>query len=281
MEVEEPLLRSELPLKLFKRGKVRDIYEVGGNLLLVVSTDRISAFDVVLPDGIPFKGEALNRISAFWFNFFRDVPSHFVEVVDGRTMLVRRATPLPFEFIVRGFLYGSAWERYSSSGEICGLRLPLGLKKASRLPEPLLTPTTKEEEGHDREVSWGEVVERLGRETAERIRELSLSLYERAFSLAERRGILIADTKFEFGLRGGELLLIDELLTPDSSRFWPAEGYEEGKDPPSFDKQYVRDYLTRLGWDRKPPAPHLPREVILQTSRRYVECYQRLTGKEF
>jgi phosphoribosylaminoimidazole-succinocarboxamide synthase len=281
MEVEEPLLRSELPLKLFKRGKVRDIYEVGESLLLVVSTDRISAFDVVLPDGIPFKGEALNRISAFWFNLFRDVPSHLVEVVDGRTMLVRRATPLPFEFIVRGFLYGSAWERYSSGGEICGIRLPPGLKKASRLPEPILTPTTKEEEGHDREVGWGEVVERLGEETAERIRELSLSLYERAFSLAERRGILIADTKFEFGLRGGELLLIDELLTPDSSRFWPAEGYEEGKDPPSFDKQYVRDYLTRSGWNRKPPAPRLPREVILQTSRRYVECYQRLTGKEF
>jgi len=280
MEVEEPLLRSELPLKLFKRGKVRDIYELGENLL-VVSTDRISAFDVVLPDGIPFKGEALNRISAFWFNFFHDVPSHFVDVVDGRTMLVRKATPFPFEFIVRGFLYGSAWERYSSGKEICGLRLPPGLKKASRLPEPLLTPTTKEEEGHDREVGWGEVAGRLGGEVAGRIRELSLSLYEKAFSLAERRGILIADTKFEFGSREGELLLIDELLTPDSSRFWPVEGYEEGRDPPSFDKQYVRDYLTGLGWNRKPPAPRLPREVILQTSRRYVECYQRLTGKEF
>jgi phosphoribosylaminoimidazole-succinocarboxamide synthase len=280
MEVEEPLLRSELPLKLFKRGKVRDIYELGENLL-VVSTDRISAFDVVLPDGIPFKGEALNRLSAFWFRFFREVPSHFVDVVDSRTMLVRRASPFPFEFIVRGFLYGSAWERYSSGKEICGLRLPRGLKKASRLPEPLLTPTTKEEGGHDREVGWEEVVERLGREVAEEIRELSLSLYQRASSLAERRGILIADTKFEFGSRGGELLLIDELLTPDSSRFWPLEGYEEGKDPPSFDKQYVRDYLTGLGWDRKPPAPHLAREVILQTSRRYVECYQRLTGKEF
>ena len=278
MEVEEPLLRSELPLKLFKRGKVRDVYDLG-ETLLVVSTDRISAFDVVLPDGIPHKGEALNRLSVFWFNLFRDVPSHFLEAVDGRSMLVRKASPFPFEFIVRGFLYGSAWERYSSGKEICGIRLPPGLRKASRLPEPLLTPTTKEE--HDREVRWEEVVERLGKEVAGEVRELSLSLYERAFSLAERRGILIADTKFEFGSLGGELLLIDELLTPDSSRFWPADGYEEGKDPPSFDKQYVRDYLIRSGWDKRPPAPHLPPEVIEQTSRRYVECYERLTGRKF
>lgn len=280
MEVEEPLLRSELPLKLFKRGKVRDIYELGENLL-VVSTDRISAFDVVLPDGIPHKGEALNRLSVFWFTLFSDVPSHFVEAVDGRSMLVRRASPFPFEFIVRGFLYGSAWESYAAGKGVCGISLPPGLKKASRLPEPLLTPTTKEESGHDREVRWEEVVEKLGKEVAEEIRERSLSLYERAFSLAERRGILIADTKFEFGSSRGELLLIDEVLTPDSSRFWPLEGYEEGRDPPSFDKQYVRDYLTRIGWDRKPPAPRLPREVVLQTSRKYVECYERITGKKF
>ncbi|MEM2865580.1 MAG: phosphoribosylaminoimidazolesuccinocarboxamide synthase [Candidatus Hadarchaeales archaeon] len=280
MEVEEPLLQSELPLKLYKRGKVRDIYELGENLL-VVSTDRISAFDVVLPNGIPHKGEALNRLSVFWFNLFSDVPSHFVEAVDGRSMLVRKASPFPFEFIVRGFLYGSAWESYAAGKSVCGVHLPPGLKKASRLPEPLLTPTTKEESGHDREVRWEEVVERLGRKVAEEIRELSLSLYERAFSLAEKRGVLIADTKFEFGSSRGELLLIDEVLTPDSSRFWPLEGYQEGKDPPSFDKQYVRDYLISVGWDKKPPAPRLPPEVVLQTSKKYVECYERVTGKKF
>lgn len=280
MEVEEPLLQSELPLKLYKRGKVRDIYELGENLL-VVSTDRISAFDVVLPNGIPHKGEALNRLSVFWFNLFSDVPSHFVEAVDGRSMLVRKASPFPFEFIVRGFLYGSAWESYAAGRSMCGVHLPPGLKKASRLPEPLLTPTTKEESGHDREVRWEEVVERLGRKVAEEIRELSLSLYERASSLAEKRGVLIADTKFEFGSSRGELLLIDEVLTPDSSRFWPLEGYQEGKDPPSFDKQYVRDYLISVGWDKKPPAPPLPPEVVLQTSKKYVECYERVTGKKF
>ncbi len=280
MEVEEPLLYSELPLRLFKRGKVRDIYELGESLL-VVSTDRISAFDVVLPNGIPHKGEALNRLSVFWFTLFRDVPNHFLEAVDGRSMLVRRASPLPFEFIVRGFLYGSAWESYAKGRSVCGIRLPPGLKKASRLPEPILTPTTKEESGHDREVRWEEVVEKLGKEVAEEIGELSLSLYGRALSMAEKRGILIADTKFEFGSSRGELLLIDEILTPDSSRFWPLEGYEEGGDPPSFDKQYVRDYLTSIGWNRKPPAPHLPPEVVLQTSRRYVECYERVTGKKF
>ncbi len=234
-----------------------------------------------MPNGIPHKGEALNRISVFWFEKFKDIPNHFLDVVDQRTMIVRRATPLPVEFIVRGYLYGSAWEKYVLGEPLSGIRLPKGLKKASELPEPILTPTTKAESGHDVEMRWEEVVARLGGDTAERIKETSLRIYERALKVAKRRGIIIADTKFEFGFAGDELLLIDEILTPDSSRFWPQEEYGEGKDQLSFDKQYVRDYLTRVGWDRRPPAPSLPPEVISQTSKRYIECYERLTGKKF
>lgn len=281
MNHEEVILETSLPLPLFKRGKVRDIYDLGERLL-IVSTDRISAFDSVLPNGIPSKGEALNRLSVYWFNETRDImPNHVLDVIDQRTVLVMKAEPIKVEFVVRGYLYGSAWENYRRGRPICGVRLPEGLKKAEKLSEPILTPTTKAEVGHDIEMSREDVVKVVGRDLAGEIEEACLRIYERASRKAESRGIIIADTKLEFGFRGGELVLIDELLTPDSSRFWPMEQYEVGKSQVSFDKQYVRDYLVSIGWNKQPPAPHLPRSVVLETSRKYVEAYERLTGRPF
>ena len=260
---------------------MRDIYDLGDKLL-IVSTDRISAFDVVLPDPIPHKGEALNRLSAYWFEELGEViPNHLLDVVDQRTMLVRKAEPIKIEFVVRGYLYGSAWENYRAGKTVLGMKLPKGLKKASKLPEPILTPTTKAETGHDVEISRGEVVERLGKAVASWIEESCMRVYERVSKAAEAGDIIVADTKLEFGFFGDELMLIDEVFTPDSSRFWPLEGYEVGKDQFSFDKQYVRDYLIGVGWDKRPPAPRLPGRVISQTSKRYVECYERLTGRKF
>ena len=277
-------------------GKVRDIYEAGENLLMV-ATDRISAFDYILPDEIPFKGEVLNRISAFWFDKFADlVPNHLVSIdVDdfpaefdeyrdylaGRAMLVRRAQTIPVECIVRGYLTGSGKKTYDENGTVCGISLPAGLTEASKLPEPIFTPSTKAALGdHDENISFDRCVEIVGADIAEQIRDFSLKIYTAAAEYAATRGIIIADTKFEFGIIDGKVTLIDECLTPDSSRFWPASSYEVGKVQPSYDKQFVRNWLTD-NWDMKGDAPHLPAEVIEGTSERYREAYQIITGTEF
>ena len=281
IDVNNVILETNLPYHLVKRGKVRDLYEMNGNLL-IVSTDRISAFDSVLPNGIPHKGEALNLLSAYWFNETKHIfPNHLLKVVNSRTVLVKKAKPIKVEFVVRGYLYGSAWEKYRQGKEICGIKLPAGLRKAEKLPQPILTPTTKAEVGHDIEMTKEEVVKMIGRKLADEIEEVSLKIYRAAVEKAESKGIIIADTKFEFGLCDGEVLLIDELLTPDSSRFWPKDQYEVGKSQPSFDKQYVRDYLLSIKWDKQPPAPSLPKHIIIETSRKYIEAYERLTGNDF
>ena len=275
------------------RGKVRDIYQAGDNLLMV-ATDRISAFDYILPDEIPFKGEVLNRISAFWFEKFADIvpnhlvsidptdfPEEFAEYLAGRAMLVRRAETIPVECIVRGYLTGSGKKTYDEDGTVCGIKLPAGLTEASKLPEPIFTPSTKAAIGdHDENISFDRTVEIVGAEIAEQIRDLSLKIYTAASEYAATRGIIIADTKFEFGVIDGKVTLIDECLTPDSSRFWPADSYEEGKVQPSYDKQYVRDWL-RAHWDMTGEVPHLPAEVIDGTSVRYREAYQIITGTAF
>lgn len=274
----EALLKSNLSLPLFTRGKVRDVYDLG-NRLLIVSTDRISAFDVVLPNGIPFKGEALNRISVYWFKETKDiVPNHILDVVDQRTVLVKKAKPIKIEFVVRGYLYGSLWRKYVN-GKVSGL--PSGLRKAERLPKFVLTPTTKAEVGHDVDVEREEVVRIVGKAIAKEIEEVCLKIYERASKKAEANGIIIADTKLEFGFCGDELILIDELLTPDSSRFWPDEKHKIGESQFSFDKQYVRDYLEDIKWNKQPPAPTLPENIVLGTSKKYIEAYERLTGRTF
>jgi phosphoribosylaminoimidazole-succinocarboxamide synthase len=280
-DIKNIILETNLPYTLLKRGKVRDIYDLGSNLL-IVSTDRISAFDVVLPDGIPYKGEALNLLSAYWFKETeQNVPNHLLEVVDSRTVLVKKTDPIKAEFVVRGYLYGAAWEKYKAGEDICGVTLPKGLKKAEKLTEPILTPTTKSEVGHDIELTKEQVEKIIGKDLFSKIEENSLSIYEAASKKAELKRIIIADTKFEFGMINGNLLLIDEILTPDSSRFWPKDQYIIGADQPSFDKQYVRDYLMSTGWNRQPPAPHLPDNVIIETSRRYIEAYEKLTGQKF
>jgi phosphoribosylaminoimidazole-succinocarboxamide synthase len=275
------LLETNLPLPIFKRGKVRDVYDLDKRLL-IVSTDRISAFDVVLPNGVPHKGEALNRLSVYWFNQTKNIiPNHILDVVDPRMVLVKKTEPVKIEFVIRGYLYGSAWERYREGKPSCGIKLPPGLREAEKLPKPILTPTTKAEVGHDIEITKDDVVKKIGRDLAEEIEETCLRIYERASKRAEANGIIVADTKVEFGLYDGELLLIDELFTPDSSRFWPSEKYEVGRDQFSFDKQYVRDYLNSLDWNKQPPAPSLPDHVILETSKKYIEAYERLTGRTF
>jgi len=282
-------------LELVARGKVRDIYRFGDSLL-IVSTDRLSAFDVVLPDGIPDKGKVLNQLSRFWFDKFRDViPNHMITseptafyeelerfrpVLVGRSMLVRRAKPLPVECVVRGYLAGSAWKEYSQTGRVGSYRLPQGLRQADELPEPLFTPSTKAQSGHDEGLTVEQFTAMVGEGVARLVIEASLEIYTRACNYARRRGIIIADTKFEFGLIGNEVVLIDELLTPDSSRFWSQKEYQPGGSPPSFDKQFVRDYLEALGWDKRPPAPQLPLEVIAGTASRYREVFRLLTGQE-
>ena len=275
------ILETHLPLPFLKRGKVRDIYDLGDRLI-IVSTDRISAFDCVLPDGIPYKGEALNRLSLHWFSRMKEViPNHILDVVDPRTVLVKKAEPIKVEFVVRGYLYGSGWEKYKAGKEVCGVKLPSGLRKAEKLPEPILTPTTKAEVGHDIELTSKDVIKMIGKQRFEEIEDASLRFYESASSEAESKGIIVADTKFEFGTDDGDVLLIDEVLTPDSSRFWPRDRYEVGRNQPSFDKQYVRDYLISINWDKQPPAPFLPHHVINETSRKYIEAYERLTGRNF
>ena len=275
---DAPITETNLDLKLFRKGKVRDVYEKDDNLLLI-STDRLSAFDVVLPTGIPRKGEALNRISAYWFDQTKDIiPNHMIEVTDPRSMLVKKSVPVRAEFIVRGYLYGYAWRNYEAGKPISGVELPSGMRKAEKLPDSILTPTTKADSGHDEEVTQKELEAAIGKDVADAVGEACLKIYERCSKMALDRGIVIADTKFEFGHVGDELILIDEALTPDSSRFWDIEKYEVGGDPYSFDKQYVRDYLTSIGWNKEPPAPELPDEVVAQTSARYVECFERVTG---
>jgi phosphoribosylaminoimidazole-succinocarboxamide synthase len=280
-------------LKLVSKGKVRDLYEVGNDLLLV-ATDRLSAFDVVLPTPIPDKGRVLTQLSLFWFNTLSDiVPNHVLSGTDfpppasayrhqlaGRSMLCRRAQPLPVECVVRGYLAGSGWKDYRATGKVCGVALPPGLRESDRLPAPIFTPSTKATSGHDENISFDEVVARVGGDRAEQLRSISLQIYRRAAASAEPRGILLADTKFEFGLIGDELIWIDEALTPDSSRFWPAQGYQPGRSQPSFDKQYVRDYLESIGWNKQAPGPQLPPDAVERTRAKYREAYRLLTGLE-
>ena len=285
---------THLPgIQFLNRGKVRDLYEVDDRLL-IVATDRLSAFDVVLPTPIPDKGRVLTQLSLFWFNLLRDViPNHVLSAADfppelaayreqleGRSMLCQKTKPLPVECVVRGYLSGSGWKDYRATGKICGIPLPAGLRESERLPEPIFTPSTKATAGHDENISFDEAASMIGGELAERVRAVSLDIYRRAVAYSEPRGIILADTKFEFGLLGDKLIWIDEALTPDSSRFWPADGYKSGRSQPSFDKQYVRDYLERIGWNKQPPGPELPPEVVEATRARYREAYRQLTGHE-
>ena len=275
---QDVVTETNLPFPIFKRGKVRDVYNLGDRLL-IVSTDRISAFDVVLPNGIPHKGEALNRLSNYWFNQTKKiVPNHVLDVVDPRTILVKKTEPIKIEFVVRGYLYGSLWENYKK-GKSTGL--PKGLEKAEKLANPILTPTTKADVGHDTELSKENVQSQIGKRRATEIEEASIKIYELASQKAEESGIIVADTKFEFGIFNDELMLIDECLTPDSSRFWSKSKYRIGQDQFSYDKQYVRDYLIDVGWNKTPPAPKLPERIVVETSKKYIEAYERLTGRKF
>jgi len=281
-------------IQKLRSGKVREVFDLGETLLFV-ATDRISAFDVILSDPIPHKGAVLNQISAFWFKRFDEIKSHLVtadleqfpkelepfrEQLAGRSMIVKKTKPLPVECVVRGYLAGSGWREYQESRSVCGIKLPAGLKQASELPEPIFTPATKAEEGHDENIDMKRCTQILGEELANRVKALSLEIYSRGRDHAVQQGIIVADTKFEFGAVDGDLLLIDECLTPDSSRFWPKDQYAVGQSPPSFDKQFVRDYLETLDWDKTPPAPRLPKAVIEKTSAKYLEAFRRLTGSE-
>jgi len=288
------VLQTSLSRWPVRRGKVRDIYDLGGELLLV-STDRISAFDWVLPTGIPDKGRVLTQLSAFWFDLL-DVPNQMLSVdvdtmlplsdddrqlLSGRAMWVRRARVVPIECVVRGYLSGSAWAEYRQSSTVCGIKLPSGLVESSILPEPIFTPATKAETGHDQNITFDEMADRVGRRVAEELRDRSLAVYQRGAEHARQHGILIADTKFEWGWWNDELILIDEVLTPDSSRFWPADRYRPGESPPSFDKQFVRDWLLGTGWDKNSPPPPLPDDIVRRTREKYVEAYERLSGRPF
>ena len=295
--LDSVLLRTDLPdLKLKASGKVRDVYDIDENQLLFIASDRISAFDYVLATGIPHKGRVLNQISLFWFDFLADVvPNHLItadvekypasvrkyaDQLRGRSMLVRRAEIFPVECIVRGYLSGSGWKEYKASGKVCGITLPTGLKESDALPEPIFTPSTKATSGHDENISFDKMVEIVGIETASHLRDLTLRVYKKAAAYARQRGIIIADTKFEFGRTAQGITLADEVLTPDSSRFWPADKYEPGRAQDSYDKQYVRDYLEEIRWNKQPPAPALPAEVALRTSEKYLEAYHQLTGRK-
>jgi phosphoribosylaminoimidazole-succinocarboxamide synthase len=276
---------------------VRDLYDLGDQLLMI-ATDRISAFDVILPNGIPYKGKILTQLSEFWFSQVADiVPNHLIStrveefpsvcakyknILEGRSMLIKKAAPLPVECVVRGYLSGSGWKDYQKSGAVCGIALPAGLVESASLGEPIFTPSTKAEIGlHDENIDFAAAKKLVGENDAERLKELTIAVYKKARSIAENRGIIIADTKFEFGTLNSEIILIDEVLTPDSSRFWPQDSYAPGRAQNSFDKQFVRDYLLSLDWDQKPPAPTLPEDIIQKTSERYIEAYQRLTGRKF
>jgi len=296
--METPLIKTEFPdLTLFQRGKVRDIYDLG-DALLMVATDRISAFDVIMPTPIPDKGRVLTQISLFWFDVMKslvanhvltsevaDYPAEcrpYAAALDGRSMLVQKTEPLPIECVVRGYLSGSGWNAYRESRSVCGIPLPDGLSESDRLPEPIFTPSTKADLGeHDVNIDFQEAADKIGTELATRVKELSLEIYARGSRLADERGIIIADTKFEFGLDNGKLVLIDEVLTPDSSRFWPKDTYRPGGPQKSYDKQYLRDYLLSLDWDKTPPGPDLPETVVDNTRAKYVEAFERLTQTAF
>jgi phosphoribosylaminoimidazole-succinocarboxamide synthase len=289
------LLQSDLPGLPVRRGKVRDVYDLGDKLLLV-ATDRISAFDWIMPTGIPDKGRILTGLSAFWFELL-SVPNHVLSLdiaslelpaegtprqqLAGRSTLVRKCQVVPIECVIRGYLEGSGWKEYRTSGTVCGIRLPTGLVQCSQLPEPIFTPATKEESGHDQNIAFERMVEIVGRETAEELRQRSIAIYRQAAEHAQARGILLADTKFEWGWSDGELILIDEVLTPDSSRFWPADQYEPGHAQPSFDKQFLREWLETTDWDKSSPPPALPDTIVEQTRGKYLEAYARLTGQPF
>ncbi|MFA5310885.1 MAG: phosphoribosylaminoimidazolesuccinocarboxamide synthase [Candidatus Omnitrophota bacterium] len=282
-------------LNIFRKGKVRDVYDLGDKLL-IVSTDRISCFDVILPCGIPYKGKVLTAISRFWFDFTKElIPNHFIsseleeyprelkiygEDLSGRSMLVVKSRPLPVECIVRGYLSGSGWKEYKKEQSVCGIRLPAGLRESDKLPEVIFTPSTKADAGHDQNVSQGYIEGLIGKEIADKIASASISIYKKASDYALSKGIIIADTKFEFGIYNGEIILIDEVLTPDSSRFWPANEYAPGRPQASFDKQFVRDYLETLNWDKVLPAPVLPEDIITKTTQKYLEAYNRLTDRK-
>lgn len=291
----EAVLRIEIPqLKVFKRGKVRDIFDVNDHYI-IAATDRISAFDSIMPNGIPDKGKILTQLSVFWFNFTNHlIPNHLIsadlkdypnnyqqEVLAGRSMLVKKTRVLPIECVVRGYLSGSGWSDYQKTGAVCGIKLPAGLKESDKLPEPIFTPTSKADFGHDLPITMQGVIDKVGKVAAEIVRDKTLAVYRAAADYALTKGIIIADTKFEFGsLPDESIILIDEILTPDSSRFWPADRYQAGRSQPSFDKQFVRDYLVSINWNKEPPAPPLPPEVVKKTRDKYLEAFKRLTGKE-
>jgi len=295
--LDSVLLQTDFPdLELFASGKVRDVYQIGSDHLLFIATDRISAFDYVLATGIPHKGQVLTQISLFWFDFLKElVPNHLVtakvsqypaevlkyaDQLRGRSMLVQRAEMFPVECVVRGYLSGSGWKEYKASGSVCGIKLPAGLRESEQLPEPIFTPATKATTGHDENISFEHMSQLVDPEDARVLRTLSLAIYKKAADHARQKGIIIADTKFEFGRTAAGLTLADEVLTPDSSRFWPADKYEPGMSQQSFDKQYVRDYLEEIRWNKQPPAPALPAEVARKTSEKYVQAYRQLTGRE-
>jgi phosphoribosylaminoimidazole-succinocarboxamide synthase len=293
--MSQPLLQIDLPgIPKIRSGKVRELFDLG-DAYLMVATDRISAFDCIMPNGIPHKGEVLTQISHFWFEKFASlVPNHllarardplpdklrqFTPLLEGRSMIVKKAKPLAIECVVRGYLSGSGWKEYQQSQTVCGIKLPAGLTESARLPEPIFTPATKAETGHDENISFERAAEIVGSQIAEQARRFSLQIYQAACAHAHDRGIIIADTKFEFGVFDGKLILIDEVLTPDSSRFWPADEYEAGRGQPSFDKQFLRDYLERIAWNKQPPAPSLPEFVVQKTQEKYLEAFTRLTGR--
>ena len=293
---EQVILETDLKgLKRVNRGKVRDIYEVDG-ALLIVATDRISAFDVILPTGIPFKGKVLTGLTLFWLELLKGVVENhlitadvekmgptltpYADMLRGRAMLVKKAKVFPIECVVRGYLAGSGWSSYQKTGTVCGISLPTGMRESEKLPEPLFTPSTKAETGHDENISFEQVVKTVGKETADTLRKSTIEVYRRCSEYALGRGVIICDTKFEWGLADGRVILIDEVLTPDSSRFWPADGYTPGRSQPSFDKQYVRDWLTRSGWNKEPPAPKLPDDVVRRTSEKYLQAYEIITGQK-
>lgn len=293
--MSEVLLDIDLPgINVFKKGKVRNVFDLGDSLLLVAS-DRISAFDRVMPNGIPDKGAILTQISVFWFNFTRNiVKNHIIETevekfpaqlkpfkdkLAKRSVIGKKAELIPIECVVRGYLSGSGWKEYQKSQSICGIKLPAGLKESSKLPEPIFTPTTKAEQGHDLNITEKEVVDKVGKETASFIKEKTIAIYKACADYADKKGIIIADTKFEFGFVGNEIIIIDEMLTPDSSRFWPKDFYKVGQSQPSYDKQFLRDWLESIGWNKEPPAPKLPEEVVQKTREKYMEAFRKLTGK--